>query len=78
MSSGGHKCYPRGLLSPNVLIKYLIFIFVKANVKSSVWATCTVKKLGMWVVVDSSIIHEFCNCQCAYLVPHLHIFVLIG
>ena len=36
-----------------------------ANTESSVWDA--VMKLGMWVVVDSSITHVFCCFQCPIL-----------
>ena len=42
----------------------------KSNVQSSIWAK--VMKLGMCVVLQSSIIHLF-GCWCAYQVTHLHI-----
>ena len=45
----------------------------KSNIQNSVWTT--LMKLGMWVVMATSIIHVVCLSvtKCPYLIPHLHI-----
>ena len=64
--SGGHKYYPHGLSSPNLIPYHLHFfsdwlITKKANIQSSIRDMVT--KLGVWVVVGRSTIHKVCRHQ---------------
>ena len=72
-----HKCYPHGLLLPNVhhCHEHIFFWLVNnnkgKNIQSSIWAA--LKKLGMWVVLHSSFTHMFCWCQCVCIISQKNV-----